>query len=103
VFREDEGDTYAALMGERYAASKNKTRTYKDWRTYQMSDHLLLWVELKIGYAREYLHELKGEAVPPAPGSEASAPGRAGRDAPPRTIRQSSSRKRRKRPAVEPV
>jgi hypothetical protein len=46
---------------------------------------------------------VEGEAVPPAPGSEASAPGRAGRDAPPRTIRQSSSRKRRKRPAVEPV
>jgi exonuclease III len=31
---------------------------YCDWRTFQMSDHLPLWVELKIDYSNEYLNHL---------------------------------------------
>jgi exonuclease III len=31
---------------------------YTDWRTFQMSDHLPLWVELKIDYSNEYLNHL---------------------------------------------
>jgi exonuclease III len=31
---------------------------YCDWRTFQMSDHLPLWVELKIDYSNEYLKHL---------------------------------------------
>ncbi len=34
-------------------------KTYKDWRTYQMSDHLPLWVELKIDFSRKYLDGVK--------------------------------------------
>jgi len=35
---------------------KGKTRYYKTyWRTHQMSDHLPMWVELKIDYSDEYL------------------------------------------------
>ena len=31
---------------------------YCEWRTFQMSDHLPLWVELKIDYSNEYLKHL---------------------------------------------
>ncbi len=35
--------------------------SYKQWQTHQMSDHLPLWVELKIDYTDEYLqHKLDG-------------------------------------------
>jgi hypothetical protein len=35
--------------------AKPTIRKFKDWRTYQMSDHLPMWVELKIDFADEYL------------------------------------------------
>ncbi|WP_461208687.1 endonuclease/exonuclease/phosphatase family protein [Desulfocurvus sp. DL9XJH121] len=64
VFR-DPGDeaAYAEAMGEAYLKdSKSRTRDaasrrnyWKKWRTFQMSDHLSLWVELKIDYSDEYL------------------------------------------------
>jgi hypothetical protein len=59
VFPRDDHETYAELMGEAYKKAKNPKRYYNDWRTYQMSDHLLLWVELKIDYGREYLQMLQ--------------------------------------------
>jgi len=31
------------------------------WRTFQMSDHLPLWVELKIDFSNQYLNKIKGE------------------------------------------
>ena len=33
------------------------TRTYKDWRTYQMSDHLPIWAELGVDFGTEYLQK----------------------------------------------
>jgi endonuclease/exonuclease/phosphatase family metal-dependent hydrolase len=59
IYGEDQEVVYEADMGPKYQAAKNRSRYYKDWRTYQMSDHLLLWVELKIDFGREYLDELK--------------------------------------------
>lgn len=39
-----------------YTEEKKKQRYYKTyWRTYQMSDHLPLWMELKINFSTEYL------------------------------------------------
>jgi Endonuclease/Exonuclease/phosphatase family len=32
---------------------------YKEWKTYQMSDHLPLWVEMKIDFSRKYLEAVK--------------------------------------------
>ncbi len=32
---------------------------YKEWRTFQLSDHMPLWVELKINYSSEYLQRIK--------------------------------------------
>ena len=39
----------------RAAAGHPQYRSYKDWRTYQMSDHLPMWVQLKTDHTEEYL------------------------------------------------
>lgn len=44
---------------KKVVASEDALRNYYcDWRTFQMSDHLPLWVELKIDYSTEYLKHL---------------------------------------------
>jgi hypothetical protein len=51
---------YAVEMGKKYSDEstvKKKTNYYKMWRTYQMSDHLPKWVEIKIDFGEEYLIE----------------------------------------------
>lgn len=42
---------------ERYYAEKTKTHklAYKEWRTYQMSDHLPMWIELRTDFGTDYL------------------------------------------------
>jgi endonuclease/exonuclease/phosphatase family metal-dependent hydrolase len=53
VFTEAEEDIYRSLMGT--------AKRYGDWRTHQMSDHLVMWVELRIDFAREYLAEMAAD------------------------------------------
>lgn len=64
VFRDRDEETYVPFMGESYhftndgepktdGGKTNYYRTY--WRTQQMSDHLPMWVELRIDYSDEYL------------------------------------------------
>ena len=55
IYRENDGDMYAEEMGEKYKKAKNKKNYYKTWRTYKMSDHLPMWIELKIDFGEEYL------------------------------------------------
>lgn len=50
VFRDEDTESYRQLMGA--------AKRYNDWRTYQMSDHLVMWVELRIDFAKEYLGTL---------------------------------------------
>ena len=33
---------------------------FNEWRTYQMSDHLPMWVELRTDFGDEYLGHVKG-------------------------------------------
>ena len=54
VFRAEDEQVYIPYMGEAYNTTsagksrQNKSSYYKTyWRTYQMSDHLPMWVELK--------------------------------------------------------
>ena len=49
VFKQTEQTKYVKELGEQY-----KSR-YLDWRTYQMSDHLPLWVQMKIDFGERYL------------------------------------------------
>lgn len=63
VFKDDEEAVYVAEMGEGYQVTKQgeartdaeKKRYYRDWRTFQISDHLPMWVELQIDYSDDYL------------------------------------------------
>ena len=41
--------------------SEESYSSYATWRTYQMSDHLPMWVELHIDFADEYLGEVEGQ------------------------------------------
>ena len=54
-------------------ATGGKTAGFEKWRTYQMSDHLLMWCEVDIDFSREYLDDLARdrdvERPEPAPGS----------------------------------
>ncbi len=72
VYRVDEEKTYISEMGERYKktskgkarSAKQKTTYYKThWRTHQMSDHLPMWVELKIDFSKRYLERKETSSV----------------------------------------
>ena len=64
VYRHEDQAIYIPAMGDAYnMTKKGKQRTesrkkiyYRTyWRTHQMSDHLLMWVELKIDFSGAYL------------------------------------------------
>ena len=59
VYRMDEEDTYRPFM--RKVDSDDAYANYGQWRTYQMSDHLPMWVELQIDFTREYLDEVDAD------------------------------------------
>ena len=57
VYRSDEEETYRPFMKK--PGSDELYASYPTRRTYQMSDHLPMWVELHIDFAREYLEEME--------------------------------------------
>ena len=59
VYRTDEEDIYHPFM--RKPGSNEFYSSYASWRTYQMSDHLPMWVELQVDFAREYLDEVEAD------------------------------------------
>lgn len=66
VYREQDEAEYVEAMGESYNTTsrgeprENKSLYYKTyWRTQQMSDHLPMWVELRINYTETYLKRLQ--------------------------------------------
>ena len=67
LYREADEPLYAEDMGQDYRQKKDgtkrdekeRTRYYRDWRTYQMSDHLPMWIELNTDFGEDYL---KGKA-----------------------------------------
>lgn len=63
VFREDQADVYSAAM----KATRGEKVGFAQWRTYQMSDHLLMWCELAIDHSTRYLKELRAGADVEAP------------------------------------
>ncbi len=69
VYRPDDESLYAQEMGERYLrkddgserTEQGRTTYYKTyWRTYQMSDHLPMWIRLKTDFGEEYLKRKAG-------------------------------------------
>lgn len=82
VYRLDDREDYAAAMGPAFeTTSKGTPRTeagkatyYKTyWRTFQMSDHLPMWVDLLIDYSQDYLDGLA--PAPPSPVTNPADPG----------------------------
>ncbi len=57
VFRDEDEKVYAPLM---QPTRSGKTPRYSEWKTYQMSDHLVLWAAFKVDFADPYLEELAG-------------------------------------------
>lgn len=55
VFRGEDENSYKAEV------EKTKLRNFKEWKTYQMSDHLPLWIEFKVDFSEKYLEKLKTE------------------------------------------
>ncbi len=41
--------------------AKQKDYYKKEWRTFQLSDHLPMWTELKINFSLSYLEKIKNE------------------------------------------
>ncbi|HEV2911833.1 MAG TPA: endonuclease/exonuclease/phosphatase family protein [Pyrinomonadaceae bacterium] len=73
VYRPEDEEVYQEDMGQAYTHTKEgkkrdkagRTRYYKDWRTYQMSDHLPLWIELQIDFGKQYLNKkIRMESAP---------------------------------------
>lgn len=63
VYRKEEEALYVEDMGKAYTETKEgkkrderaRTTYYNTWRTFQMSDHLPMWIELKIDFGKQYL------------------------------------------------
>lgn len=65
VFTEDDFNYFKPVLDKLKEEGKTKVKKmdmtyYKKWRTYQMSDHLPMWVELKIDFSRQYLQGIEG-------------------------------------------
>ncbi|GAA4319122.1 endonuclease/exonuclease/phosphatase family protein [Compostibacter hankyongensis] len=55
-YADEMGSAYLTTSKGRKRTAAEKTRYYKTyWRTYQMSDHLPMWVEIKTDHADAYL------------------------------------------------
>ena len=63
VFRPADFKTYFDISSiqDKWGDTDEKRKNYftKKWRTWQMSDHLPLWVELNIDFSDKYLEKLK--------------------------------------------
>jgi endonuclease/exonuclease/phosphatase family metal-dependent hydrolase len=67
VFRDEDLAQYRSLMPtetKNGKAAKSDEKAYKKWRTWQMSDHLPLWTEVKMDFTESYLESLKSGARP---------------------------------------
>jgi exonuclease III len=64
VYREEDLEVYREYFPDKInRKTEQEIRKYylSTWRTFQMSDHLPLWVELKIDFSNQYLEKLKTE------------------------------------------
>jgi len=80
VFRDQDTETYGGDMKAtcpgKYEKSTNKNAFYKKWRTFQMSDHYPLWVELRIDFSDPFIAVAGGLVKGRGPNAPNSARGR---------------------------
>lgn len=63
VFRDEDLETYKQYMPEKdpedgQFAARTAESLYRKWRTWQMSDHSPLWIEVKTDFTDTYLQEI---------------------------------------------
>ena len=62
VYTADDLDIYRQYFDEKYTVGKTEksiTTYYKSsWRTFEMSDHLPLWIELKVDFSNQFLKKI---------------------------------------------
>jgi endonuclease/exonuclease/phosphatase family metal-dependent hydrolase len=69
VYREGDEKDYVKAMGARYQGKPAKQRStyFRTWRTFQLSDHLPMWIELKTDFSAGYLaQKMRGKVARPA-------------------------------------
>jgi hypothetical protein len=78
VFRDDaDYAAYKSLMPTKTKSgkpAKTDSAAYRKWRTWQMSDHLPLWTEIKMDFTDAYLDSLKAGSTPLAKFDPVSGP-----------------------------
>jgi endonuclease/exonuclease/phosphatase family metal-dependent hydrolase len=78
VFRDKDCESYEPEMtetcGERFVKAKDKKAFFKKWRTFQMSDHCPLWVELRIDFSDAFIPVAGGLVKGRGVRAEAEAP-----------------------------
>jgi len=56
LFTPEELEVYKTYFDDKYKSGKDPGKYYlSKWRTFQLSDHLPLWVELKIDFSDQFL------------------------------------------------
>ena len=62
VYTPNDLDVYRGYFNEKYTLDKteDKIRQYymSSWRTFEMSDHLPLWIELKVDFSNQFLSNI---------------------------------------------
>jgi len=69
VYTDEDEHNYLSEMGRAYAvkssgeprSEREKRNYFKQWRTYQMSDHFPMWLEVQIDFGEPYLRSVAGE------------------------------------------
>lgn len=77
VFKDDEEKTYARCMPayRHKKTTKERTSYYRNWRTFQMSDHRPMWIELPADFGQKYLGALKKKLLEKKPARARSTSG----------------------------
>jgi endonuclease/exonuclease/phosphatase family metal-dependent hydrolase len=59
IYRDEDCDFYVPEMqstdGQKFGRAKDRLKYFKQWRTFQMSDHSPLWIELNMDFSEGYL------------------------------------------------
>lgn len=62
VYTKEDLDIYRQYFEEKYTKGKTEKQVsnyyMSKWRTFQMSDHLPLWIELKVDFSNQYLDKI---------------------------------------------
>lgn len=56
VYRDEDAPRFEAERGR---------MSFRQWRTHQMSDHLVMWQEFRIDFADQYLDQIENDPPPP--------------------------------------